>query len=121
MELYVVERCGRTAGYFILASAGSQVRLADCWVNSTEQADWTAMIGCAIGEARRVIGAIELAAWANDPFLMSALQANGFRARFSMPIFIRGGPRGMADAVLRIQMIDNDAVYLQADRSELWA
>src|SRR5207302_927716 len=52
MRLYALKRAGRVRGYFLLASAPAQVRIADCWVDSEEPADWRALIACAVAEAR---------------------------------------------------------------------
>lgn len=120
MALYGLEYAGRMRGYFLLALAPGQTRLADAWVDSDEPADWRALIGCALREARRRGGAAELVAWASEPLLMRALADNGFHRRFSLPVTLRPGAQAGSDP-LRVQMLDNDALYLCEGRSQLWA
>jgi hypothetical protein len=109
MQLYAVSKAGRLRGYFLLALAPGQVRIADCWLDSDESEDWRAMILCAV-----VI-------WASDPLLATALRGCGFFARFESPILVRPsrndtGPAGP----LRVQMLDNDAAFLYEGRNEYW-
>jgi hypothetical protein len=120
MALYGLEYIGRVRGYFLLAFAPGQTRLADACVASDELADWRALVGCALREARRRGEAAELAAWASEPLLMQALIDNGFHRRFSLPVMLRPAAQASSDP-LRIQMLDNDALYLCEGRSQLWA
>jgi hypothetical protein len=121
MALFALEYAGRVRGYFLLAFAPGQTRLADAWVDSDEAADWRALVGCALREARRRGGAAELAAWASEPLLVQALTGNGFHRRFSLPVMLRAGAQASSDQVPRMQMLDNDALYLCEGRGELWA
>jgi hypothetical protein len=121
MRLYLLERAGRARGYFLLASVLAQVRIADCWVDSDEPADWHGLIACAFGEARLDPQAAEIVGWACDPLHAGAFMACGFRARQATPVQIRPS-RGVAmpPRTLRVQMLDNDAAYLHAGRNEFW-
>lgn len=122
MRLYSLERAGRVRGYFLLALAPGQVRFADAWVDSDERSDWRALVACAVRVARCESGAAELAAWANDAALAQALIDNGFRPRFSLPVMLRSSAKGVpGPAALRMQMLDNDALYLHEGRGQLWA
>lgn len=121
MKLYGLEYAGRVRGYFLLSLAPGQARLADAWVDSDELSDWCALAGCAVAEARRHSQAAELAAWASDPLLAQALIANGFHPRFSLPIMVRTGARDIPGAAPRMQMLDNDALFLHEGRDQLWA
>jgi hypothetical protein len=122
MTLYAVERSGRICGYFLLAFAPGQVRIADCWVDSEEPADWRAMILLAVDEARQDPQAAEVVIWASDPLLAQALKACGFRARFEIPILVRPLDDGsLPEGPLRVQMLDNDAAYRLQERKEFWA
>jgi len=121
VALYGLEYAGRVRGYFLLAFAPGQTRLADAWVDSDELADWRALVGCALREARRRGRAAELAAWASEPLLMQALVDNGFHRRFTLPVMLRAGAQANSDPAPRIQMLDNDALYLNEGRSQLWA
>ena len=122
MQLYAVSKAGRLCGYFLLALAPGQVRIADCWVDSEESEDWRAMILCAVELAQDQTQAAELVIWASDPLLAAALRACGFYARFECPIQVRrsGNDSGPADP-LRVQMLDNDAAFLfEQGRNEYW-
>ena len=122
MALYAVESSGRIRGYFLLASAPGQVRIADCWVDSDEPADWRAMILCAVGQARQDPRAAEVVMWASDSLLAEALRACGFHARFDTLIQVRPASDGsVPEGPLRVQMLDSDAAYLHQGRMELWA
>jgi hypothetical protein len=121
MRLYLLEQAGRVRGYFLLASVVAQVRIADCWVDSDDPADWRSLIGCAVAEARLDPQAAEIVGWASDPWHEGAFRACGFLARTATPVQIRL-PRGSAIPVgtLRVQMLDSDAAYLHEGRNEFW-
>src|SRR5438094_936966 len=121
MRLYLLKRAGRVRGYFLLASAPAQVRIADCWVDSEEPADWRALIACAVAEARLDTQVAEIVGWASDPLHAGAFKACGFLAREATPVQVRPS-RGsaMPPGTLRVQMLDNDAAYLHRGRNEFW-
>jgi hypothetical protein len=121
MALYALEYGGRVRGYFLLALAGGQTRLADAWVDSAEMTDWRALVGCAVREARRRGGAAELVAWSSDSRFAQALADNGFHRRFNLPVMLRGGAQAASPPALRVQMLDNDALYLYEGRDQFWA
>jgi hypothetical protein len=119
LTLYGVENSAGIGGYFLLASAPGQVRIADCWMRSADPADWREMVLCAVAEARRDPQAAEVVIWASDPLLSGVLPACGFHARSTMPIQLRpvaGLPHPTGP--LRVQMLDNDAVWMHAERRE---
>ncbi|HEY0342890.1 MAG TPA: hypothetical protein VGC34_18955 [Steroidobacteraceae bacterium] len=122
MSLFTMERAGRTRGYFLLSLALRQARLADCWMDSADPADWRALIQCAVREAMQYSRAAELAVWASDPLLSRCLRECGFRARNEVPVQLLG-PRDPAllPPALRVQMLDNDAAYRHLGRNEFWA
>jgi hypothetical protein len=121
MQLYSVEREGRVRGYFLLASAPGQVRIADCWMDSERPADWRAMINCAVAQAGRDRCAAEVVIWASDPLLSQVLRASGFHARQKTPILLRpANGAAVPGAPVRAQMLDNDAAYMHEGGSELW-
>jgi hypothetical protein len=121
MALYAVERAGILRGYFLLACVPGQVRIADCWINSDDPADWRALILCAVDEAKRDAQAAEVVSWASDPLMVQTLQSCGFHARYEIPVQIRASTATMPASPLRVQMLDNDAVFLHQGRSEFWA
>jgi hypothetical protein len=122
MKLYAVSKAGRLRGYFLLALAPGQVRIADCWVDSEESEDWRATILCAVELAQDQPQAAEVVTWASDPLLATALRACGFYARSESPIQVRpsGNDTGPAGP-LRVQLLDNDDAYLfYQGRNEYW-
>ena len=121
MALYSVERSERTQGYFLLATAPGQVRIADCWMDSADPADWRAMISCAVGQARQDPHAVEIVTWANDPLLCGVLEQCGFHARFTVPVQVRPADDASMPGALRVQMLDCDSAYLDTGRQDLWA
>jgi hypothetical protein len=121
MQLHAVERAGRVCGYFLLASALGQVRIADCWMDSEELADWGALILCAVAEARHDPQAAEIVTWSSDALLAGGLRSCGFHARFDMPICVRPSiTDAMPQGTLRIQMLDSDAAYLSEGSRDYW-
>jgi hypothetical protein len=122
VELHALERSGRLQGYFLIATAGAQARLADCWMVSRDPADWRALIQCAVRQARQHPAVAELAAWASDPLLAECLSRCGFHARSRRPVglMMRAG-RPAPAATLRVQMLDTDAVYLDPRGESLLA
>lgn len=113
MELYLVERAGLARGYFLLASAPGQVRIADCWMDSDSPEEWRALLGCAVAQAREDPQAADIVGWANDGLTASALRACGFRAGLASTIQLRPATGAALPAEpLRLQMLDSDAAYL---------
>jgi hypothetical protein len=122
MALFALEQAGRVRGYFLLACAPGQVRIADCWVDSDEPADWRAMILCAVEQARRDRQAAEVVIWANDALLAQVLPSCGFHARLEVPIQLRPADAScMPPLPLRVQMLDCDAAYLHEGHRTHWA
>jgi hypothetical protein len=121
MSLFAMEREGRVRGYFLLTRALRQARLADCWMDSTDSADWRALIQCAVREARHYSGVAELAVWASDPLLSRSLRECGFRARNEVPVQLLPHDAALLPPALRVQMLDNDAAYRHLGRNEFWA
>lgn len=122
MELHVLERERRVQGYFLLAIAGLQARLVDCWMNTSDPADWRALMQCAVQQAKRHAHIAELIAWASDPLQSRALTDCGFHARSSQPLglMMRAGRTAPA-ATLRVQMLDTDVAYLDPRGESLLA
>ena len=119
MQLYAVTRAGVVRGYFLIASVASQIRIADCWMDSSDLADWCALLRCAVDQARHDPQAAEIVAWANDVLLEQALRRCGFYARFRMPMQLRASqPITVAEGTLRVQMLESDAPYLHAGKPE---
>jgi hypothetical protein len=121
-SLYSVARSGRLRGYFLLSSVPGQVRIADCWIDSHDPADWRALILCAAAKANEDPEAAEVVIWASDKLLADALSASGFRARFRVPIQILPGLDGsVLPLAPRVQLLDNDSAFLNAGQWGFWA
>jgi hypothetical protein len=120
MQIYAVEDGTRVRGYFLLVSVPGQVRIADCWMDSHEPADWRALVLCAVAQARHDPQAAEVVAWASDALLAGALRSCGFYARFKLPVSVRPSVAdAMPEGTLRVQMLDKDDAYLSLGR-EYW-
>jgi hypothetical protein len=113
MELYALKSQNHVRGYFLLAFAPGQARIADCWVATDEPAAWQALIQYAALQAWRHRDVAELVAWSSDAVTARALVAAGFHRRNQQPISLRFAAEDGAIAKrFRVQMLDNDAAYL---------
>ena len=122
MELYALKRQNQVLGYFLLAFAPGQARIADCWVVTDEPAAWHALMQYAALQAWRHRDVAELVAWSSDAVMTQALVAGGFHRRNQQPIFLRSAAEDeIISGHLRVQMLDNDAAYLHHGFGELWA
>lgn len=122
MELHSLERAGAVRGYFLLAFAPRQARLADCWMTSSDPADWRVLIECAVQRARENRDCAEIAAWANDPILSDCLRMCGFHARGTQPVQVMSrGRYAVPNSLIRLQMLDSDAAYLPGGLKALLA
>jgi hypothetical protein len=122
MTLFAVESAGYVRGYFLLASAPGQVRIADCWVASQGVSDWRWMLLSAVQQASKDPQAAEVVMWCSDPLLEAALHTCGFHARSHTPVQVRAATNvSLPAAPLRVQMLDADNAYLYSRHHELWA
>lgn len=122
MTVFAVEKADRLRGYYVLACTPGQVRIADCWMDSEDPADWRALILCAVEQANHDPQAAEVVIWGSDPGLAQALEACGFHARFETPILLRPGGDGLVpEGPLHVQMLDTDLAYLHGGRKEFWS
>jgi hypothetical protein len=122
MELYAVESDAGREGYFVLAFAPGQARIADCWLDSEGHADWEALVQLAVRQAARRADVAEVAAVSSEPLLALALQRCGFHARGARPLLVRAGAGVRFPAAgIRIQMLDDDSAYRHSGVSGFWA
>lgn len=112
IEFYVLENNGRVGGYFLLSYVANEARLADCWIDSEDPADWRGLVLAVVRQAKRNRHVADLAAWSSQPRLSRALVECGFRARATCPILVRG-KRGLAEpeSALHVQMLECDGAY----------
>jgi Acetyltransferase (GNAT) domain len=122
MELYSVHRYGRHRGYFLLAFAPAQARIVDCWIDSDEQAEWSAMVQLAVRQAKVHAHVAEVVSMCSDAVLGAALLECGFHVRHAAPMWLRA-VSGIArpDVSIRFLMADADDGFLHNGRSSLWA
>jgi hypothetical protein len=122
MELYTVHSHGRPRGYFLLAFAPAQARIVDCWVDSEEPAEWSAMVQLAVEQAKAQVHVAEVVSMCSDPLLGAALVESGFHMRQAVPMWLRAAS-GVArpDVTIRFLMADSDDAFLHNRRSSLWA
>jgi hypothetical protein len=122
MELYSVHAGGRNRGYFLLAFAAAQARIADCWIDSDDLSDWTAAVQLAVIQAKAHPEVAEVVTMTSDPMLGAALVQSGFRIRRAGAMWwhAAGGMAG-PDATIRYMMADTDEAYLHDGRGTLWA
>jgi hypothetical protein len=119
VEAYALRKDDRLAGYFVLAVAGGQARLADSWVAPADPAEaaaaWHGLVQCAIRSALLHEDVVEIVSVASDPAFAAALAGLGFRLRASEAIQVRRKSKASSTESLppvRFQMLDSDAVYL---------
>lgn len=121
MEFYAVSRNGMERGYFLLAHAPGQVRIADFHVEGGAS-DWRALLALAVSEAARNRDAAEVVAVGSDAVTRQALADCGFHARGGTALRVLTGkgvefPAGP----MRFHMLDSDAAYLHENRKAYWA
>jgi hypothetical protein len=122
MELYSVHAGGRSRGYFLLAFAAAQARLADCWIDSDDLSEWSAAVQLAVAQAKAHPEVAEVVTMTSDPMLGAALVKSGFRVRRANAMWWRAaGGIACPDAPIRYMMADTDEAYLRDARSTLWA
>lgn len=113
--VYRVDVGGAACGDFLLSCVDGQARLADCQLDSREPSHWRALVHEAVVAARRDFGAIEIVGWADrdDELLSQALQSAGFHPGMEQPVrLLARADRSLPGTSLRVQMLDNDALWL---------
>jgi hypothetical protein len=121
IELHVVENGAAVQGYFVLAYAPGQARLADCWLDDDDPAAWQALLQLAVRQAARHRGVAEVASVCSEPLLAAALARCGFHARASRPLMVRANGLRLPDAAIRIQMLDDDTAFQHGGSRTFWA
>jgi hypothetical protein len=122
MVLYSVQANGRNRGYFLLAFAAAQARIADCWIDSDELSDWSAAVQLAVSHAKAHPEVAEVVTMTSDPMLGAALVRSGFRMRRAIAMWSHAaGGIACPDVPIRFMMGDTDEAYLHDGRSMLWA
>jgi len=120
MELHVVENGAAAEGYFVLAYAPGQARLADCWLDRDDPGAWETLVQLAVQQAARHSAVAEVVAICSEPLLAAALQRCGFIARSSRPLLVRANGVRLPAAGIRIQMLDDDTAYRHGGSRNFW-
>jgi len=120
MELHVVENGAAAEGYFVLAYAPGQARLADCWLDRDDPEAWETLVQLAVQQAARHSAVAEVVAICSEPLLAAALQRCGFIARSSRPLLVRANGVRLPAAGIRIQMLDDDTAYRHGGSRNFW-
>jgi hypothetical protein len=117
VRLFSTERNPITRGYFLLAAVPGQVRIADCWLESSKPSDWRDLYLAAVAEARACPDTAEVVTMVTDDLRRHALHQAGFHARGDYPIqFFTRNPALSEVSALPCEMIDSDAMYIDADK-----
>jgi hypothetical protein len=121
MELYAVAKNGDRRGYFLLAYAPGQARIADFYLDSDDPADWRILVQLAVSQAKRNPAAAEIVSMSSDPVTSRALADCGFQARRSAAVrLLPAAGVELPSAAIRFQMIDNDFAYLHQNKTDFW-
>jgi hypothetical protein len=116
-----VEDGAAARGYFLLAYAPGQARLADCWLDRDDPTAWAALVQLAVQQAARHREVAEVATICSEPLLGAALRRCGFQARASRPLLVRANGTRLPTAGIRIQMLDDDSAYRHGSSRTFWA
>lgn len=122
IELYSCAKGGEVRGYFLLAYAPGQTRIADFYIDSDNPRDWQALINQAVSQATQNRQAAEVVSVGSDAVTHRALLDCGFRPRTIFPLHVQPG-KGveLAAEPVRFHMIDSDAAYHHNNKNTFWA
>jgi hypothetical protein len=112
MEAYLLERDHAPAGYFLLSRVGSQCRIADLWIRSTDEQGWAEAYATATAGARLDPYTTEVTAAACSPFETGALAQAGYRRTHAEPVFVLD-PESLLGCRndLAVSLLENDGFY----------
>jgi hypothetical protein len=110
---FVLMHNGEARGHLLLSRMGGQSRIADLWVASEQEADWTAAYTTAIGAAEEDPDCCELAAGCSDVLTRTALEASGFHFYNEKPLWLFDPAGQLANAPpLHVQGLESDGFFL---------
>jgi hypothetical protein len=122
IECFEVTHHGVVRGYFLLAFALTQARIADFWIESESRKDWCVLVELAVRQAKQNRNVAEVVSLGSDPQICSVLSDCGFRARGNLPVHLL--PRkgvNLPESPIRIHMIDGDMAYWRGNDNGFWA
>mgnify|MGYP005842675455 CR=1 FL=1 len=110
---FVLRRSGSPTGYFVLARAGPQTRIADLWVSWTHPEEWASAVALATQTAADDLRVAEVVAPDARGVLREALWANGYRLRAEKPLYFHDpdGRLGPPEAV-SVTLLESDGFFL---------
>jgi hypothetical protein len=118
-RFFQLSRASRPAGYCCLASVHHQTRIADLWVDSEKQEDWTAAYATAFQAALRDPEAAEILTMSSLPVARQALLACGMRVLEKIPMLFYGTAEFLAAGTsFHMQMIDSDFACMHENGPE---
>jgi len=109
----LILRDGTPRGWYVLARVGGQARIADLWIDSDREADWTNAYALALSAASQDPQACELVASASIPPAIEAAPRAGFRFRHAEPIYVLDPHKRFANAApLNVTFLESDLAYI---------
>jgi hypothetical protein len=114
---YTIAKNGRPRGYFSLAVAHGQSRVADLWMTTQSVDDYAAAHTLAALVSLRDTSAAEIIATSCWDGCSQALSASGYRFVSATPIMVSGAAtKELGDAPIDFHMVDCDFAFLHEGR-----
>jgi len=110
--LFGLQKGRGLAGYFCLAFAPHEARIADLWLPSTNVEDWCAGFQTATVLAASEKRVCEVSAWASTALSKEGLSRAGFLLRGRSAVSLFGDAKILEGRQLHLQMLDSDASFL---------
>ena len=103
----------KPCGYFVLARAGGQTRIADLWIQALDEESWAGAYSLAVRRAAEDAQTCEIAAYSSTALVEAALLRNGFRLRAQKPVFLNDRKRHLDCGLpLSFSGLESDAFFL---------
>jgi hypothetical protein len=113
VEGYLLFRRSQLAGYAVLSRVGQECRLAEVWIASSSAGDWADAYAVTANAASQAPGTTTLTARLFSPERSLNLEAAGFRAVSSEPLFRKERePKWPDGRNVELGVLDDDALYL---------
>jgi hypothetical protein len=113
MEGLLFHSQGKLAGYGILAYVRDECRLAEMWVDSSEESAWAAGFQLAVEHGARAPGITKIVTGNSVRVPQLAAQAAGAHLCGRQPIYIKDSNSQLPEPLdLSLGMLDTDAFYL---------
>jgi hypothetical protein len=103
----------------VLTLAVNQCRIADAWVESGQNEDWSALYVLAVRQALAHRHIAEIVTAAGTETERRALEQTGFKGRGEVPMLLWSRD-GTVPQSIRYQLIDGDSAWLNDGRNAFW-